>query len=258
MTRKSKPLNTFDNQIVLITGGAIGIGKEIARAFIELGATVIITHLRTENTTDFLAYLEKYNGVGEAIETDFLQDEAIEQLFTQIENRWEKIDILVNNAGLTKPKSFFQLTRRDFLETLEINLIAMFLCSQKAAKLMLKYDIPGRIINISSIHSQATSPDHIHYSSSKGGVNALTKAMAVELAPYRITVNAIAPGAIEVERFIKPGYNREKASKLFPIGRMGLPSDIAAFVLFLASEQSEYMTGETLFVNGGLSAKLCL
>lgn len=254
MTIQSKPLTTIEQKIVLITGGAIGIGKEIARAFLEVGATVIITHLKTENTTDFLAYLEQYNGIGEAIETDFLEDEAIEQLFIQIEKKWEKIHILVNNAGLTKQKPFFQLTRRDFLDTLEINLIGMFLCSQKAAKLMLKYNIPGRIINISSIHSQATSPGYVHYSSSKGGVNALTKAMAVELAGNRITVNAIAPGMIEVERFIQPEYNREEAGKYFPIGRVGLPADIAAFVIFLASEQSGYMTGETLFVNGGLSA----
>jgi glucose 1-dehydrogenase/3-oxoacyl-[acyl-carrier protein] reductase len=134
----------------------------------------------------------------------------------------------------------------------------MFLCSQQAARHMVRQGDGGRIINLSSVHGFSAARNHAHYEATKGGINMFTKALAIELAPYQITVNAIAPGAIEVERYFRtmPNYDRERTGSRIPLGRVGMPDDVAPLAVFLAGDGASYITGETILVDGGLIARM--
>ena len=171
-----------------------------------------------------------------------------------------RVDIMVNNSGVTWPKPFLELDEETWDRTFGINLRGMFLCSQQAARHMVRQGGGGRIINLSSVHGFSATTRHAHYEATKGGINMFTKALAVELAPHNITVNAIAPGAIEVERYFRtnPYYDREAMGKRIPAGRVGSPSDVAPLAVFLCSDDASYITGETILVDGGLIARMAL
>ncbi|MGH2370171.1 MAG: SDR family NAD(P)-dependent oxidoreductase, partial [Chloroflexota bacterium] len=158
------------------------------------------------------------------------------------------------------PKPFLELDEETWDQTFGINLRGMFLCSQQAARHMVRQGNGGRIINLSSVHGFSATTRHVHYEATKGGINMFTKALAIELAPHQITVNAIAPGAIEVERYYRTrdNYDREAMGKRIPLGRVGFPEDVGPLATFLASDEASYITGETILVDGGLIARMAL
>jgi glucose 1-dehydrogenase/3-oxoacyl-[acyl-carrier protein] reductase len=181
----------------------------------------------------------------------------VQALFDRAITELGRVDILVNNSGITEPHSLLEMTPEEWDKTLNINLRGMFFCTQRAAKEMIRQGSGGRIVNLSSVHGFAAVPNHAHYEASKGGINLFTKASAIELAPHNIQVNAIAPGAIEVERYATfPGYDRESWGQRIPAGRVGLPSDIGPLAAFLCSEGASYITGQIIWVDGGMTSRL--
>ena len=167
-----------------------------------------------------------------------------------------KIDILVNNAGVTLNRKFFEISEADWDFIHGVNLKGAFLCSQAAARHMRTAG-GGKIVHIGSVHSQASLPNFTPYAASKGGLDALTLQMALELAPYHINVNCIAPGLIEVEKYFDdPLYSRQHRARQIPWGRVGLPEDVAKAVVFMASEDSDFITGQVLYVDGGQLTKI--
>ena len=170
-----------------------------------------------------------------------------------------KVDVLVYNAGLTDPRPLFELTEEDWDRTLDINLKGMFFCARRVAAHLRDRQQPGSIVLLSSVHSIQAYPDHAHYAASKGGINMLARSLAFQLAPLGIRVNAIAPGVIFVERHRAEGlYDPEEMGRHIPIRRVGTPQDIADVALYLASERAAYVTGQVLFVDGGLTLPLGL
>ena len=160
----------------------------------------------------------------------------VQALFDTALREFGRVDILVNNAGITEPHPLLEMTLDEWDKTLNINLRGMFLCTQRAAREMIGQRRGGRIVNLSSVHGFGAVPNHAHYEASKGGINMFTKACAIELAPHNIQVNAIAPGAIEVERYFDiPGYDREEWGQRIPAGRVGWPDDIGPLAAFLCS-----------------------
>jgi len=169
------------------------------------------------------------------------------------------VDLLINNAGLTINKPFFDVTQDDWDKILNIDLKSGFFCSQTAARFMQRQG-GGKIIFIGSVHSRASIPLFAPYCASKGGMEALVRQLAIELAPDQINVNCVSPGLIEVESYYKdfPWYRREDFARQVPIGRVGFPEDIAALVVFLASDQASFITGQTIFVDGGQLSQLAI
>ncbi len=187
---------------------------------------------------------------------DVSKNEQIQKTFDEVVKRYGRLDILVNNAGIFKAKPALELTEGEWDETLTINLKGQFLCAQRAAKEMAKNKW-GRIINISSVASGSTGigfPGAAHYTASKGGIIGMSETLAIEWAQYGITVNAIAPGAIDTPMVDSAHMPKEAMQAMLshiPLHRMGKPEEISAAVVFLASEEASYITGATLYVDGG-------
>jgi glucose 1-dehydrogenase/3-oxoacyl-[acyl-carrier protein] reductase len=183
----------------------------------------------------------------------------VQALFDATIDELGRVDFLVNNSGITEPRSLLELSPEEWDKTLNVNLRGAFFCTQRAAKEMINQGSGGRIINLSSVHGFASTPDHAHYEASKGGINLFTKACAIELAPHNIQVNAIAPGAIEVERYHQmAGYDRDQWGRGIPAGRVGFPDDIGPLAVFLCSPGASYLTGQIIWVDGGLTSRLGL
>jgi 3-oxoacyl-[acyl-carrier protein] reductase len=240
----------------LITGGARGIGATTARLFAREGAAVGIVDLRAEG---LLEVADKAKSEGHEIETfagDISQKDDVDRIVNEFVQKLGRIDILVNNAGVVIPRPFFEKTVADWEKTLSVNLIGMFLCCQAAANHMLpqKY---GKIVNISSIRGI----DHcgregvMDYSASKTAVIGLTKTMAKELAPY-INVNTVAPGHTKTEMTAPlPAEIKQNMIEGSYLKRMAEPEDIAKAILFMASDDADFITGQVLLVDGGFSLK---
>jgi len=240
----------------LITGGARGIGATTARLFAREGAAVGIVDLRAEG---LLEVADKAKSEGHEIETfagDITQKDDVDRIVNEFVQKLGRIDILVNNAGVVIPRPFFEKTVADWEKTLSVNLIGLFLCCQAAATHMLpqKY---GKIVNISSIRGI----DHcgregvMDYSASKTAVIGLTKTMAKELAPY-INVNTVAPGHTKTEMTAPlPAEIKQNMIEGSYLKRMAEPEDIAKAILFMASDDADFITGQVLLVDGGFSLK---
>ena len=244
------------DKTALITGGARGIGATTARLFAREGAAVGIVDLRAEG---LLEVADKAKSEGHEIETftgDISQKDDVDRIVNEFVQKLGRIDILVNNAGIVIPRPFFEKTVADWEKTLSVNLIGMFLCCQAAANHMLpqKY---GKIVNISSIRGI----DHcgregvMDYSASKTAVIGLTKTMAKELAPY-INVNTVAPGHTKTEMTAPlPAEIKQNMIEGSYLKRMAEPEDIAKAILFMASDDADFITGQVLLVDGGFSLK---
>lgn len=242
----------LSGKTAIVSGGAMGIGKGIAYRLSEAGANVMIadTNLdKAEKTADELP------GSSVAVQTDVSKEEDVANMVQKAVDTFGGIDIMINNAGIYPIKTILDMTVDDWDHTLDINLKGAFFCSREAAKKMIGQNRGGRIINIASIDSVHPSfPGLLAYDSSKGGMMMLTKSLALELASYKILVNAIGPGAIRT-----PGATRgvsEEVTQAFtqkiPLKRMGEPDDIGRVALFLASDASAYMTGSFIVVDGGI------
>ncbi len=239
--------------VALVTGSGRGIGKVIAEKFRAAGASVI-RHDHPDRAT-----------TGSGDDPDFplltanLEHYAeIEALFRTVRQRYGRLDILVNNAAIDSTRPFDEVDETFWDQLMGANLKASFFCAQQAVRLMPPGG-GGRLIFISSVHARASMPGYAVYAASKGGVEALVTQLSIDLAGAGITVNAIAPGAIEVEKFREhPAYDREALAAEIPRGRVGQPEDVAAMAEFLASAKAEWITGQTFTVDGGTRARLYL
>lgn len=240
----------LDGKVALVTGATGGLGASIARTLQGQGATVVVTGRREAVLKDLVKEL----GEGaHAIVSDLGDPESVQNLVSQVTELVGKVDILVNNAGLTKDNLAMRMKAEEFDLVLDVNLKAPFLLSKAVMRGMMKARW-GRIINISSIVGVMGNPGQANYCASKAGIIGMSKSLAQELATRNITVNCVAPGFIESDMTaVLPDGQKEALLSGIPQGRMGKPEDIANAVLYLASQEANYMTGQTLHVNGGMA-----
>lgn len=240
-----------DQPIALITGGAQGIGYACAEAIAENGALIVLADINVEGVK---AAAEKLGNGTLAFGCDVGDPGQINHLFDQIEEQMGPVSILVNNAGVAKPNDFLETTVEEFQSVININLIGTFVALQRAAKGMVKHKIAGSIVNMSSINAQVAIPSIASYCASKGGVMQLTKSSALALAEHGIRVNAVGPGSIDTAMLAGVNANPEAMKTVMsrtPMQRIGTPKEIGDVVAFLASEKASYVTGETIYVDGG-------
>ena len=239
-----------DKNIALVTGGARGIGFASAKALKEDGFKIILADIDKEA----LAISAKELDTLSAIICDMGHPGDIKKLFSQISQEHGPISALVNNAGVALPGDFLTYPIEDFERVLDINVKGVFLATQLAAKSMIKYDIEGSIVNMSSINAQVAIPGIPAYCASKGGVMQLTKSAAIALSKYKIRVNAVGPGSIDTEMLAGVNANKKQmdiALTRTPLGRVGKAHEIASIVAFLCSSKASYITGETIYADGG-------
>lgn len=248
------------NKVALVTGGRRGMGKADALALARQGAKVIITDIDLEACLPVAEEITSNGGEAVCYKMDVSNREEVESVFDKVIEQFGRLDILVNNAGIFVPKMAMDITEEEWDRLIDINLKGQFLCAQRAAKEMAKNKW-GRIINIASVASGQAGfgvAGGAHYTASKGGVTGLTEALAVEFAPHGITVNVIGPGAIDTPMIDDASFSKEAMDAMLaniPLKRMGTPEEIAAAVVFLASEEASYVTGAVLFVDGGWLAQ---
>ena len=242
------------DQVALVTGGSRGIGRSIVKALAAEGAKVAFVYLGNQTAADSLVQeIGLSGGTVKAFQADVTKLDDAQRCAEEVQELWGRLDILVNNAGIIRDDLFVRLEPDDWTKVLQTNLGGTYNFCRAVAYTMMKQR-KGRIINMSSVAGERANPGQANYAASKGAVNALTRALAVELASRNVTVNAVAPGFIETEM---TEAVRNKAGdlikKMIPMRRLGVPEDIARVVVFLASEESSYITGQVLTVDGGLS-----
>jgi 3-oxoacyl-[acyl-carrier protein] reductase len=237
--------------VALVTGGSRGIGRAIARALAERGATVVAA-AREDHARDFVDELVAAGHQAEAASLDVTDPGSVTNTVASILDRFGRLDILVNNAGITRDQLALRMKREDWDAVIATNLTAAFTCAQAVLKPMIKQR-SGRIVNITSVVGQAGNAGQANYAASKAGLIGLTKALALEVASRNITVNAVAPGLIETDmtRALAGGVHEEWTERI-PLKRLGTAEDVAAAVVFLASDEAAYITGQVLSVNGGM------
>jgi acetoacetyl-CoA reductase len=242
----------LEGKVAIVTGGSRGIGEQIAVQLAGRGADVAINYRSRESDAQAVAERIEAEGVrGLAIQADISKMEEARDLIKQVHREWGRVDILVNNAGITRDKSMKKLTDDDWKEVLDTNLGGVYATCSEVLPIMMEQGY-GRIINITSFVGQAGNFGQANYAASKGGIIAFTKTMAIEMAKYNITVNAIAPGFTETEMLSQvPQKIRDKILERVPMGRFGKPEEIARAVVFIAAE-GDYITGQQINVNGGV------
>jgi 3-oxoacyl-[acyl-carrier protein] reductase len=241
-------------KIVLVTGAQQGIGRAMAVEFAAAGADIAVNWLDDQDAAEHVA--NQVRGCGRRallVKADMAQIEQVRSMVSAAQDALGPIDVLVNNAGVFPRVPFLEMTESDWDYVLDVNLKGSCFCAQSVAKAMVSAGRPGVIINLTSGAAFRSSPRGVHYVASKGGVLSMTRAMALELAPYRIRVNAIAPGLTDTAQ---PRYGSSEAeladmARAIPLGRMARPEDIARAAVFLASDSAGFVTGQTLHVNGG-------
>lgn len=251
-------------QVALVTGADSGIGKAVAIALGAAGAKVVVNHIGSHQKADEVIN-EIIQAGGEAYEhhADVSNETEVKDMFAAVIQRYGAIDILVNNAGLQKDAKFVDMTLDEWNTVININLTGQFLCSREAAKLFIKRGVvegvscaAGKIICMSSVHEVIPWAGHVNYAASKGGINLFMKSIAQELAPHKIRVVGIAPGAIQTpinkEAWETPAA-LNKLLKLIPYNRIGQPEDIGKLAVWLASDEADYITGSTIFADGGMT-----
>jgi glucose 1-dehydrogenase/3-oxoacyl-[acyl-carrier protein] reductase len=249
------PTHSLEGKVALVTGAGRGIGRVIALRLAAQAAAVALNYSKSEQGAQAAAE-EIRSGGGQASvhQADLSSPEQAARLVRTVAERAGRLDILVNNAAIDPRMPLFEVTGEFWDSVIDTNLKGAFFCAQAAALEMEKTG-RGRIINISSVHGQATMNHMAVYAASKGGMNALTRQLALDLAPLGITVNAVAPGCVQVE---KSTYDPASRGKEIPAGRVGHPSDVAEVVAFLASDATAWLTGQVITVDGGTTARLFL
>lgn len=246
-------------KVVAITGGNQGIGLGIAERFIQDGASVSICYLSdAAGTEKVVEDLRKMSAGGKAvaIQADVSKLGDGQRFISQTVSQLGELDILVNNAGVEKRASFWDVTEADYDFVLNVNLKGLFFMTQAMVRYLMQAKRTGKIINISSVHEELPFPHFSSYCVSKGGLKMLMRDLSVELAPYGITVNNIAPGAIETpinKNLLNDPVKLKELLANIPLRRLGKPEDVASVAAFLASDESSYVTGTTFVVDGGLT-----
>jgi len=243
-------------KVAIITGARRGMGRSHALTLAKAGAKVVVADISLEDCQKVVDEIKKAKGEAMAVKCDVTKKEDIDNMVKAAVGKWGKVDILVNNAGICQFKPFLELTEEEWNRTININLRGYFLCAQACAKEMAKQK-SGVIVNVASVAMGQVGigfQNLAHYCASKGGIVAMTEALALELAPYNIRVNAISPGMIETP-MIDPIKSDPKvmAATLaqVPMHRVGKPEEVSNLVLFLASDESSYVTGSTVVIDGG-------
>ncbi|MEM9438933.1 MAG: SDR family oxidoreductase [Pseudomonadota bacterium] len=240
-----------DQPIALVTGAAQGIGYACAEAIAEDGAKLVLADINGDGVQ---AAAEKLGNETVAITCDMGDPDQILAMFDRIERELRPVSILVNNAGIAMPGPFLETPLENFQKVIDVNLTGVFVAIQRAAKTMVDQGIEGAIVNMSSINAVVSIPAIPAYCASKGGVMQLTKASALALAPHNIRVNAVGPGSIDTEMMAAVNANPDAMRMVMsrtPLQRVGTPREIGDVVAFLASSKASYITGETIYVDGG-------
>ena len=244
------------NKVAIITGARRGMGETHALALAKAGAKVVVSDISQEDCEKVVKEIKKNRGEAIAVKCDVAQKAEVDKMVRATVKKWGKIDILINNAGICQFKPFLELTEAEWDKTLDINLKGYFLCAQAVAKEMVKQK-SGVIVNIASIAMGQVGCGFAtlaHYSASKGGIVGMTETLAQELAAYNIRVNAVAPGAIDtpmVDPLKQDPKTLNATLARIPLHRMGKPAEVSNLVLFLVSDDSSYMTGSTVIIDGG-------
>lgn len=246
----------LEGKVALVTGSSQGIGQAIAVRLAQEGADIVIDYRsHPEGAEETQAKVEASGRKGFIVKADLGVVSDIRQMIASAIENFGKLDILVNNAGLEKNADFWSVTEADYDSVINVNLKGVFFATQAIVQHLIETKRPGKIINISSVHEELPFPHFTSYCASKGGVKMMMRNLAVELGPHGITINNVAPGAIETPINTKLMNDPEKLGALLkniPLGRLGQPKDVASIVAFLASKDADYVTGTTFFVDGGL------
>lgn len=245
------------DKVAIVTGGDTGIGKAICVAMAREGAKVVIDYHGDRAPAE--ALVREISALGSsacAVGADVSKAEDVRALVSAAVERFGKLDVMVNNAGIEEQHPFIEMPLEAYEKTIAVNLTGTWLGCQLAAQQMVKQQRGGRIINISSVHEDITMPTNAAYCASKGAIRMLTRTIAVELAQYGITVNDVCPGAIDTPIDAPVKRDPEKMHQLLaeiPMRRMGRPEEVAQLCVYLASEDAAYVTGASLFIDGGMS-----
>jgi glucose 1-dehydrogenase len=256
----------LQGQVAVVTGASSGIGAGCAKALAAAGATVIVNYPVDAAKSAAAAVLEEITvqgGNGMLYQCDVSQEAQVKQMFADITAKYGLLDILVNNAGLQRDSPFQDMTLEQWNTVLSVNLTGQFLCAREAIRLFLKQGIvqgrsraAGKIVCMSSVHEEIPWGGHANYAASKGGIMMLMKSIAQEFAPSKIRINSIGPGAIKTPinhtAWETPDAEK-KLLELIPYNRVGVVEDIGAVAVWLASDDSDYITGQTIFVDGGMT-----
>ena len=248
--------NTTEKRVAFVTGGAKGIGAEVAARLAAAGHHVFIGDLDNETAKATVDQLKKSGGSASSLTLDVGSSESIDAAFSVINHEFGRCDILVNCAGIAKVFPFLEFPLENFVTTMNINVTGTLLCAQSAARLMVKHRW-GRIVNIASVAGmRAVGSGRTAYGTSKGAVIALTRQMAVELAEFGITANAVSPGPVDtpMTQLLHTEQFRKEYSKAIPMDRYGTCGEIASAVMYLVSEEARYVTGISMPVDGGFLA----
>lgn len=244
-------------KVALVTGSSQGIGRGIVTRFAQEGADVVINYNRTPGgAQEVLREVEAIGRRGLIVQADMGNINEIRKLISTAVEHFGHLDILVNNAGVETHAPFWEVKEEDYDKVLNINLKGVFFTTQAMVQHLMQTKQQGKIINISSVHEELPFPNFTAYCASKGGLKMFTRNLAVELGPLGITINSIAPGAIETPINTKLLNDPKKLNSLLgqiPLARLGKPKDVAGVAVFLASEDADYVTGSTYYVDGGLT-----
>jgi glucose 1-dehydrogenase len=257
-------LLSLAGQRALVTGASSGIGEGVAKGLAAAGATVAVNYVSApEQAERVVEEIRRANGKAIAVHADVSREADVQAMFKRICSEFDSLDILVNNAGLQKDAAFHEMTLDQWDFVIRVNLTGQFLCAREAVREFMRRGVKpaissaaGKIICMSSVHDVIPWAGHANYAASKGGVSMLMKSMAQELAPHKIRVNAISPGAIKTpintSAWATPEAERSLLT-LIPYGRVGVTDDIARAAVWLASDASDYVNGVTLYVDGGMT-----
>lgn len=248
----------FKEQVAIVTGSSRGIGRGIALRLAREGCSIIVNGLESEEVDAVCRQIEDLESGARAlpVPADVSREEEVQRIFDVWERQFERLDILVNNAGIWQSTPFNEMTRREWDRVLAVHLQGFFYCTRRAATIMTQQRA-GNIISISSVSDARAHENAAAYDAAKGAIRAATRAIALDLGRFGVRVNAISPGPIYVENwdnFATP-ESIERSAQQLPLGRIGRPEDVAGAAAFLASEDASFITGQTIYVDGGLTAQ---
>lgn len=241
------------HQVAAVTGGGSGIGRGTAFRLAQAGFPVAVLDWNGDSAEEVAQTIQDRGGRSCAVQVDVSDQEQIERALSQVEEELGPLSALVNSAGILHIAPALELSAEDWRRVVDVNLTGTFLADQAAARRLVAHGRGGRIVNVASVHSQAPGRGLAHYDASKGGIWMLTRNLALELAPHRITVNAVGPGLVRTN--LGGGADDAYLSQVvptIPLGRAGEPEDIAGAIAFLCSDEASYITGAMLFIDGGM------
>jgi glucose 1-dehydrogenase len=245
------------DKVAIVTGGDSGIGKAISTLLAQEGARVVIDYVGNPSPARALIdEIENFGGRAHAVEADISKPDDVENLVKEAAKHFGQLNILVNNAGVEEKHPFLEMPFETYKKVIDIDLTGPWLCSQSAAKQMVRQKSGGRIINISSVHEELAMPTNAPYCAAKGGLRMLMRTIAVELAPHNITVNNVCPGAVDTPMDEKLKEEKKIYHELLneiPLHRMAKPEEIASLVCYLASDEASYITGASYVIDGGMT-----